>query len=921
MNAVVDAAKGIGAKLFNQASTEVSKQENSGTKVNEQKVTEADKTTTNPETQKVENKSDGFISKQELGTATQKAETSPVQNESGEGQVLSEQEVNQTWNKVGNTIKNETAGIEKTEATLKKVDENNQVVDGEKTSLGGETTIQGTDITVNTLSTPEQYGKIATELAKNGEIIDKVVNEKSRNIDLSSTDPEVIEHNKKIQVAYENMYKIDQQLKEYQEKIEANQKIAEKNRLDEINKQEEKALENIKALRKSIANFHAEKDSTITLSNGANLTNNAVKFDGKGIQELKTSENSNLADNQVAIQYKQNVVQTDDSGNIITDSEGNPKTKEKTIQHLVERVTEGSGDNKKEYTVISNVDLEVKGEDGSKYITGSGNFIRDDDSSDGEVASNSLTDEMEKDRDLKVKARAFDTSSGKEVKTIEEGDSIPTNIEVGKSKTVSEIEQSLNNTEILSEDSNFDELQNDKNYRERITYALENAKTNDTTYWANRLKDEKFDPTKLNVLGAKSLRDSINRALVTVAPAPEKVTGTNQAWFTNEEKVRTFDKATQTPTEEYRLTLTPDQKAVIQTALAGHNKEFNLIKDNSSKLENGNTLVTLNEDQYKDISTELLKTDLDNFTPEKTQISLNLADYEIPKDSSEAYSNVSYIDTSKIDDDTRRLLANQYAKEYKFGTNPLDPKENNYQVLLALRNGGSVQASVLEDLINKNNSDTTTKAHSQNHQDSHGQVQVSNTPEIQNENIEQKTEPKFPFGTVDIVENRYNISNLSEEELGLIANANANKGWLNNSFHTELTNTLYGKEYEIGDPTELRIRGSEENKYELGHVETRHFNKLRDRVQEELNRREELTNGVYINNISSLKELKNPDTFKQVQAAIQNYAQITIYMDNEEAERFSQRLEEFSNEENPEIQASILELINEKLSRTYQGNM
>ena len=30
---------------------------------------------------------------------------------------------------------------------------------------------------------------------------------------------------------------------------------------------------------------------------------------------------------------------------------------------------------------------------------------------------------------------------------------------------------------------------------------------------------------------------------------------------------------------------------------------------------------------------------------------------------------------------------------------------------------------------------------------------------------------------------------------------------------------------------------------------------------------------------------------------------------------------ENSNEENPEIQASILELINEKLSRTYQGNM
>lgn len=400
MNAVIDAEVGIGAKLFNQAAKVITR--NTETEVNEAKVEEAAG-------------EDNFIKKEELIAATKTPETNPVTES---GKAANQQKVNETWNQVASTIMNETKNLTKSEAKIKEVKEDKTIANTESTvSLGGETTIQGTNTTVNTVATETQFDELETQIERNQEIIEA----NNRNIDLSTKDEETKKKNEQVKLAYENLYKIDQQLKEYEDKLAKDKKIAEQNQLDEINQQEEYAEKRTAELRKNISDFHNKGNATIRLQNGAFITNNAIKLDGKGIEVISEPGENNLSETQVAIKYNYDG---------------------KTYERLI--------DTNDKYTSISQTPEENK--DNHEIIGDKGLLATIESSSDSDQVS--------------LNAVAFDKSNGQEVNIegLDNENDIPTKITVGESLSSEEIEQDTPIFLRLSDVSIIGEKQDNQDY-------------------------------------------------------------------------------------------------------------------------------------------------------------------------------------------------------------------------------------------------------------------------------------------------------------------------------------------------------------------------------------------------------------------------------------------------------------------------
>ena len=552
-------------------------------------------------------------------------------------------------------------------------------------------------ILVNTIASGEQFNAVQSEIDKNQAIIAA----NNRNIDLSKNDTETQKKNEAVRQAYDNLNKIENQLKEYEDKLKKDEEKKEQNRLDEINEQEMEAEQRLAALRKDISDFNAEGDATIRLQNGAYITNNAIKQNGKGIEVISKPGENGLSDTQVAIKYSYKPAGSDEPV---------------TVERLV--------DTNDKYTLISQRPEDNEDNEANKKLMGDKGLL--------ETLKSSTTENP-----VKLKAQAFNKENGKaiDMNNVKEGDGIPTEIEVGRSKTPEEIEKGLNSTELLSSTEDLERLKNDPNYRQTVITALEKAQDQNTRfpwqdhyntnvlnadYWAKNLIQDNFDPTGISHGDQASLKDTINRALTVVAPAPETLISGDTSWVTKAEKVRTISDRN-TPTEEYRLTLTPEQHSTIQVAFAGEDNLFNIIKDNSNQV-GGNILVTLNKEQYQKVETNLTRSD-DNynynyFNPKKTKITINpnAQDYagipiQVTKKNEDGDPVVvglkPTVNTSLLPDDVRMRLANEYAKNNRFGTNPLDFKRPSYDTLKALRNGGIVEASLVEKIITNYNSNIT----------------------------------------------------------------------------------------------------------------------------------------------------------------------------------------------------------------------
>ena len=231
--------------------------------------------------------------------------------------------VKELWNKAVKVIKEDV--VKPIETTVKKI--TGLETDGKlktediKLKLGNTSTVKnadGTDTTINEVASAEQIKAVQAEVTRNANTIlshatanNKAVEQKQRtyaelqselqteadkskttgkpsyesNIDLSSDDTKVKQRNEEIKQAWANLEANRKMMQEYRDSL-----TKDKDELADITAQETEVDKELAEIQKLQENLRQSVGSTITLTNGARLTNDGVEENGKGIRQLSNEE-------------------------------------------------------------------------------------------------------------------------------------------------------------------------------------------------------------------------------------------------------------------------------------------------------------------------------------------------------------------------------------------------------------------------------------------------------------------------------------------------------------------------------------------------------------------------------------------------------------------------------------------------------
>ena len=279
--------------------------------------------------------------------------------------------VKELWNKAVQVIQEDV--VKPVEAITKKITScatNGMPLTTEdiKLKLGNTSTVTNTDggdANINEVASAEQIKAVQEEVSRNANIIlNNATNDneplypkeraygdlesalqasanKSKdlkkpsyesNIDLSSDDPRIKQRNEEIKQAWANLEATRKMMAEYRESL-----TKDKDELADITAQETKVDEQLAEIEKLQENLRQSVGSTITLTNGARLTNDEVEKDGKGIKQLSKEElkDKGIKDPETLLGKDNAFIEYESK-----DKEGKPITK----QHLVNsKLEEGVG--------------------------------------------------------------------------------------------------------------------------------------------------------------------------------------------------------------------------------------------------------------------------------------------------------------------------------------------------------------------------------------------------------------------------------------------------------------------------------------------------------------------------------------------------------------------------------------------------
>ena len=273
------------------------------------------------------------------------------------------------WNKAVKVIKEDL--VKPVETTTKKVlgleTDGKPKTEDIKLKLGNTSTVKnadGADETINEVASAEQIKAVQAEVSRNVNTIlnhatanNKPIQAKQRtyeqlqaglqaeaeksktnnkpsyesNIDLSLNDPQIKQRNEEIKQAWANLEATRKMMQEYRESL-----TKDNDELTDITAQETEVDKQLEEIQKLQENLRQSVGSTITLTNGAKLTNDGVEENGKGIRQLSSEElkakgikdpEKLLGKDNAFIEYESK----DEDGNTITK------------QHLVNSKLENNG--------------------------------------------------------------------------------------------------------------------------------------------------------------------------------------------------------------------------------------------------------------------------------------------------------------------------------------------------------------------------------------------------------------------------------------------------------------------------------------------------------------------------------------------------------------------------------------------------
>lgn len=272
--------------------------------------------------------------------------------------------VKELWNKAVKVIQEDV--VKPVETTVKKItgSENGKPkTEDIKLKLGNTSNVKnaaGTDETINEVASAEQIKAVQAEVARNANTIlnhatknNEPVKQKpityedlqaelnkakdtkkpiyESNIDLSSNDNQVKQRNEEIKQAWMNLEKSHKMVESYRKSLDEDK---DKDEIKDIKAQEDEVSKQLLEIEKLQANLRNSVSSTITLTNGARLTNDGVE-NGKGIKQLSSEELKGKG-----IQDPEKLLGTD---NAFIEYESKDKDDNAiTKQHLVNSKVDGS---------------------------------------------------------------------------------------------------------------------------------------------------------------------------------------------------------------------------------------------------------------------------------------------------------------------------------------------------------------------------------------------------------------------------------------------------------------------------------------------------------------------------------------------------------------------------------------------------
>ncbi|MBU6197939.1 MAG: hypothetical protein KGO93_10290 [Cyanobacteria bacterium REEB446] len=235
--------------------------------------------------------------------------------------------VTELWNKAVKVIQEDV--VKPVETTVKKViglkANGKPKTEDVKLKLGNTSTVKnaaGTNETIYEVASAEQITKVKEEVTRNVNTIlnnatttadKKAIQPKERtyedlqtglqteaeksktpnkpsyesNIDLSSNETQVKQRNEEIKQAWANLEATRKMMAEYRESLT---KDKDKDELTDITAQETEVNKQLLEIEKLQENLRQSVGSTVTLTNGAKLTNEGVEDNGKGIRQLSSKE-------------------------------------------------------------------------------------------------------------------------------------------------------------------------------------------------------------------------------------------------------------------------------------------------------------------------------------------------------------------------------------------------------------------------------------------------------------------------------------------------------------------------------------------------------------------------------------------------------------------------------------------------------
>ncbi|MBU6197946.1 MAG: hypothetical protein KGO93_10325, partial [Cyanobacteria bacterium REEB446] len=231
--------------------------------------------------------------------------------------------VKELWNKAVKVIQEDV--VKPVETTTKKVlgleTDGKPKTEDIKLKLGNTSTVKnadGKDETIKEVASAEQIKAVQSEVSRNANTIlnhatanNKPIEAKQRtyeqlqaglqaeaekskttnkpsyesNIDLNSNDLQVKQRNEEIKQAWANLEANRKMMAEYRESL-----TKDKDELLDITAQENEVNKQLEEIQKLQENLRQSVGSTVTLTNGAKLTNDGVEENGKGIKQLNSDE-------------------------------------------------------------------------------------------------------------------------------------------------------------------------------------------------------------------------------------------------------------------------------------------------------------------------------------------------------------------------------------------------------------------------------------------------------------------------------------------------------------------------------------------------------------------------------------------------------------------------------------------------------